>query len=158
MTGRRVPVASLAIVAAVLACAACAAPVLETRSGPVPPSPTIEDAWIQLPAAGDMAFAYMSIQGAAVDTPLVRVTSPSASRATLQQWLGDPSAGKGLRAVPQIPIPANATVVLAPGGYAIRLEGLHQPLAVGQHIQLEVSFETTGTEVSETFEAAVRGG
>jgi hypothetical protein len=134
----------------------CGTPAQKLGNQPVPPAPTIEDAWVGLPmGATDMTAAYMTIQGATIDTKLLRVTSPDAASVTLHLTTTDASGMTGMRPVPEIPIPANSTVRLEPGGYHLMLEGLKAPLAAGQHIVLDVAFDTG---VTETIQAEVRAG
>ena len=64
----------------------------------------------------------------------------------LSQAHGEPAGSALLRMVGALPIPANATVALAPGGTHIMLDGMKEPLAVGDRIELTLRFEKAGTK------------
>ncbi len=149
-------VVATAVIAAAAGLTACGSAPLNTKSGAVPPAPTIEDAWVGLPmGASGMTAAYMTIHGASVDTKVIQVSSPVAASVSLHLTTTGDSGMTGMRPVPEILIPANSTVQLAPGGYHVMLEGLRATLAVGQFVQLDVAFDTG---VTETVQAEVRAG
>jgi copper(I)-binding protein len=49
-----------------------------------------------------------------------------------------------MRPVADIPVPANGSVTLQPGGLHLMLIGLTQPLAVGQSVPVTLRFERAG--------------
>ena len=144
-----------AVVLVVAAVGACS-PDLQTRTGGVPPTPEITDAWVRLPMGGsDMTAAYMTIRGASRDVRLVSATSPSATSVTLHQTTTDASGTTGMSEVTEIRVPASATVRLEPGGYHLMLEGLKAPLNAGSRVELNLVFDDG---VSATVQAEVRAG
>jgi len=119
-------------------------------------SPTISDAWVRLPdPMADLTAAYLTVTGGRDADAIVAVTSPIATDASLHRTSTDASGMTGMQAVDRIDVPAGATVQLAPGGYHVMLEGLTGTLAVGQTVQLTLTFEHAG---AITVQAVVRQG
>lgn len=62
---------------------------------------------------------------------------------------GDDMGGMGgmtMREVAAIPVPAGEEVRLEPGGYHVMLLGLTEPLLAGDTFEIELEFETAGTQ------------
>jgi len=106
------------------------------------------------PPGGQVAGAFMSIENRGKDTDrLVSVTSPVAGIAQIHEMAMDGGVMK-MRAVKGIELKPGATVMLAPGGYHLMLEGLKQPLKEGDEIALLLTFERAGSiEVRAKVEA-----
>jgi periplasmic copper chaperone A len=85
------------------------------------------------PPGGSVAGAFMAIANQGKDADrLVGVTSPAA-------------AVVRMRPVQGIDLKAGATVQLKPGGFHVMLEGLKQPLKLGDEIPLTLRFEKAGS-------------
>ncbi len=52
-----------------------------------------------------------------------------------------------MRPVDRIIVPAQGSVVLAPGGYHIMMMGLVEPLTVGSALNVTLTFEVSGDKV-----------
>ncbi|HLY58290.1 MAG TPA: copper chaperone PCu(A)C [Stellaceae bacterium] len=105
------------------------------------PTITVSDAWSRA-TVGPTApgVAYLTIVDAGPADALTGATTPVAASASLHET----HAGGGMIGMSpaaSLPIPANGTVKLAPGGYHIMLEGLKQPLKAGDHFALTLTFE-----------------
>lgn len=141
----------LALVAlAILVAAACGGAGAATN-------PTTTDAWIRPPMGLDLpAAGYLTIIGApdAADA-LVGASSPIATSIEVHETMAGASGMTGMQPVARLEIAAGATVALAPGGYHLMLFGLTSMPAVGETVELTLTFETAG-EV--TVMAEVRAG
>jgi len=94
-------------------------------------------------AAGQATNAYLRglRNTGAQDDRLLGASSPVARTTTLQCV----PAGGGAPADTTLPLPAGATVALRhDGACALHLEGLRQPLKVGDHLPLTLKFERAG--------------
>ena len=87
--------------------------------------------------------AYMIIRSSATtDDALVKVTSPAASVVEMHQTTADPSGMMVMQPVPEIPVPADGMVALAPGGYHLMLIDLVAPLVDGTDVELTLTFRS----------------
>lgn len=93
-------------------------------------------------ASGAIYLSVMNHGGEA--DKLVKVSTPAASMAEVHEMKMDGDVMK-MRALPDLEIPAGATVDLKPGGNHIMLMGLKEALKVGSTIDLELTFEKSGT-------------
>lgn len=75
---------------------------------------------------------------------LVKAASPVAENVELHTHIKDGDAMR-MRAVENIPVPANGQTALEPGGYHIMLIGLKQPLKEGGSFPLTLTFEKAGS-------------
>lgn len=119
--------------------------------------PTVSDAWIRPPMGVDLpAAGYLTIVGAtdAADA-LVGASSPIAARVEVHETMAGGSGMTGMRPVSRLEVAPGATVRLAPGGHHLMLFGLTRTPAVGETIELTLTFETAG-EI--TVMAEVRAG
>ena len=108
----------------------------------------VQDAWASAGApSGGEAALYMSVVNHG-DTPdtLLRVRCPMAAWSTEPRVIDRGEGAPASRAVKSIPIPANATVKLAPGGPHIALLQLKEPLRSGERFSCTVAFGTGGTK------------
>lgn len=119
--------------------------------------PTVADAWIRPPMGADLpAAGYLTIVGAAdAADALVGASSPIAERVEVHETMAGGSGMTAMRPVARLEIGAGATVRLEPGGYHLMLFGLTGMPAVGETVELTLTFEIAG-EV--TVMAEVRAG
>jgi copper(I)-binding protein len=116
---------------------------------------TFDDPWIrgsvpgQKNGAGYLVIDNKSSQAGA----LVSANSDRAQRIELHTIVREDGVAK-MREVQEIPIPANGSVTLQPGGYHVMFIGLTQPFKEGESIPVMLNFsgEQT-TEVSFTVKA-----
>jgi periplasmic copper chaperone A len=138
-------IAALLVVAAslvlgVAACSAAAAPTANA-GGAI----TVGGAWVRPAAKGSDTAAYLQVvNGRPSDDTLVTVSTDAATRASLHQTRTDDSGMTGMAHVDSIVVPAGQTLVLAPGGYHVMLEGLRADLAAGSRVQLTLTFQQSG--------------
>ena len=106
-------------------------------TGCSPREPTVEDAWVRLPAVpGRPAAAYFTIHGGQVDRTLTRATTPRARSAELHE-----SMAGGMRSIAAVPVAASADVAFAPGGRHVMIFGLDPRVKPGATVPLELDFE-----------------
>lgn len=127
----------------VAACGGSAAPTTpSTAGGPV----VIRDAWVRAAGAGGTTAAYMTItNGRVAEDVLVGVSAPEVTEsASLHETTSDASGMTGMQHTPSISLPSGQAVELKPGGYHVMLMDLKQDLAVGDQVQLTLTFEQAG--------------
>ena len=93
--------------------------------------PSVEGAWIRLPAVtGRPGAAYFTLRGGKADSALARVFTPSAQRAELHESM---AAGTmtTMRPLAAVPLPAGGTVAFAPGGNHVMLFDIDPALKAG---------------------------
>jgi periplasmic copper chaperone A len=120
-------------------------------------SPTITDAWIRPPMGPDRpAAGYLVITGAPDSADaLVSASSPAAMEVEIHETIPGMSGMAGMRPVERIDVAAGAVVQLEPGGYHLMLMGVGSGLAVGQTVEITLTFENAGEIVVQ---AEVRQG
>ena len=119
-------------------------------------APTISDAWVRPPMGADLpAAGYLTIVGGDADDALIAVTSPVAASVEIHETMAAESGMTGMAPVDRIDVAAGATVVLEPGGYHLMLMGATDLPAVGDTVELTLSFENGGDVVVK---AEVRAG
>ena len=118
---------------------------------------TVSDAWVRAPMGPELPGAgYMTItSGADVADWLVAATSPIAADIEIHETMTNADGTTGMGPVDRIEVPANGSVALEPGGYHLMLLGLTQLPAVGDTVELRLTFQEGG-EV--TVQAEVRAG
>ncbi|GAA1245575.1 copper chaperone PCu(A)C [Kitasatospora nipponensis] len=102
---------------------------------------SVEGSYIPLPAGDGMAAGYLTVRndGSGGDR-LLRVTSPGAGSVTLHH-----STDTSMTEVESLPVPARGTLELARGGNHLMIMGWQKPPAVGDHLELDLTFEHAGT-------------
>lgn len=95
------------------------------------------------PAKVGGVFLTLRNNGGTADR-LVKAASPVAENVELHTHIKDGDAMR-MRAVENIPVPANGQTALEPGGYHIMLIGLKQPLKEGGSFPLTLTFEKSGS-------------
>ena len=123
-----------------------------TPSGTV----TVSDPWVRpAPTTDSTTAGYMTITNrGSTDDALLSATSPVASDVELHETSMD-SGMAGMKPVDRVSVTAGGTVKLEPGGYHLMLMGLSKTLAVGDSVDLELTFEHMGRVVVQ---AEVRQG
>lgn len=121
---------------------------LGVLAGDVQADPTdlqIRGAWIRTPLPGVTAAAgYVTFVGASQRSDeLVGASSPRAAAIEIHATSSKDGVLR-MRPVERLPIPAGATVRLAPGGTHLMLMGLSAPLAGGESLPVTLTFERAG--------------
>ena len=123
-------------------------PVVDVTSGNI----TILDAVVKT-TGNDVASLYFTVKN---DGPADTLLSESTDASTTTQLFSTQSNG-GVSTMPllqSLPIPANSTVQVQPGGYHVMINDIAKPLADGSKVQVTLTFANAG-EVK--FEAPVTG-
>ncbi len=111
-------------------------------------APGAVDPWVRESIAGrDVTAAYMTIdnRGLAADA-LVAARCDCAATVEIHRMVED--AGRmTMEKMPRLELPADALVVLEPGGLHLMLFALGAELRAGQRVTLELDFERAGTIV-----------
>ena len=101
-----------------------------------PAAPTLENAWVRLPAVpGNPGAAYFTLKGGSQPDTLTGIASPATTRAELHETMqhGHMAAMQPLR---EVALGAGKTVDFAPGGRHVMLFGLAPALKPGARISL----------------------
>jgi copper(I)-binding protein len=122
------------------------------------PSPgvVVSEAWVRAtPTIDQPAAGYLTIAnaGSAADA-LLSVSSPIGAVGIHKSEL-DSAGMEWMHPVDRVDVPAGATVALAPGGYHLMITGFAAPIAVGQKVELDLTFQHAGRIVVQ---AEVRAG
>ena len=137
------PTAAATGTATAAAAAASAGPRGSASVGPI----TVTDAYIPQPATPDVAAAYFTVteHGGQGDV-LLSASSVPASQAALMQ---ESQAGQGAESMTTLPhglpIPAQTSVVLGPGGYHLMLTDPAVRLTAGGSVTLTLRFQHAGS-------------
>jgi periplasmic copper chaperone A len=117
----------------------------------------VSGAWVRAVPTIDQATAgYLTIANASTaPDALLSATSPGASAVGIHKSEMDSTGLEWMHPVDRVDIPAGATVVLAPGGYHLMIEGLSAPLRAGDRLEFDLVFQRAGRIVVE---ADIRGG
>lgn len=113
----------------------------------------VTDAWIRAIPGADTAAAYMTLRNSSGHSVTVQGVQSAAAAHVMIHETSLQGGMSRMRPHAQIVIAAGATVKLEPGGLHVMLQGLAQPLNVGQSVPLVVLL-TDGTSVQA--EARVR--
>lgn len=121
---------ALLIPAAAAALAGCAQP----------PELTVDGAYVRLPAvAGRPGVAYFTVHGATEATKLISVTSPVVIRSELHESMTS-GAMSSMAPIRDVPVPARAELVFAPGGKHVMLFDINQRVKPGSTMKLLFTF------------------
>ncbi|PYC76109.1 copper resistance protein CopZ [Streptomyces tateyamensis] len=103
---------------------------------------SVADPYIPLPAGADqMAAGYLTVTNAGRGADrLVRVSSPGASSVTMHR-----STESSMESVDGLEVPAEGALTLTRGGTHLMIMGWKQPPAVGDQLELDLTFEKAGT-------------
>lgn len=104
----------------------------------------IETPWTRAALEGRQGAGFLTIRNTgAVADRLVAATSPVAGRVELHTHLRDGDVMR-MRPVEDIPVPANDSVSLQPGGMHLMFVGLNRPLVAGETIPVTLRFAEAG--------------
>ena len=110
-------------------------------------TPKAEDAWARTSAMmQDAGAVYVTITGGDTADRLVKALAPTevAAMTEIHETTMNDEGTMMMGEVPEIDVPAGATVNLEPGGYHIMLMRLAEPLESGQKFDVVLTFETAG--------------
>lgn len=105
------------------------------------------DAWARATAAGQSSGAmyFTIVNRGGADDRLLGVSAARAAMATVHATETLDGVAR-MRTVRALPVPANASVALSPGGTHVMLAGMTAPLVVGERVELTLRFEKAGTK------------
>jgi periplasmic copper chaperone A len=116
----------------------------------------VTDAWVRGTVAGQKTTGAFMQMKSATDVFLTGVASPAARIVEVHAMKIDAGMMK-MSAVARLPLPANKTVELAPGGYHVMLMDLPRPLQPGDIVPLMLTFEDkTGRRQTVEVKAPVK--
>ncbi|MFE2105684.1 copper chaperone PCu(A)C [Kitasatospora sp. NPDC059463] len=102
---------------------------------------SVADSYIPMPPAGGMAAGYLTVRndGGQGDA-LVKVSSPGASSVTMHR-----STASSMEQVDTLDVPAHGALELARGGAHLMIMGWQKAPALGDELELDLTFARTGT-------------
>lgn len=103
----------------------------------------------QTPPAAKVGAAYMIIENAGDADRLIAAQSPVAQRVEIHSMEMDGGIMKMRELEDGLPVTANGTTTLEPGGLHLMLMGLKEPIAVDMTVPITVTFENAGTVETE---------
>ncbi len=108
---------------------------------------SVADAWVRVTTPDQPAGGYLTIaNGSAVADALTGVSSPAFGMIQLHETVtmdASPDSGAGMmgmQPVSEVPVPANGSVSLEPGGYHLMLMNPTTSLSVGDTVELTLTF------------------
>ena len=111
-------------------------------------SVAIIDQWARANAPGQtVGAAYLTLISAQ-DTTFVRAETPLASSVEMHSMTMDNGVMK-MRMLPEMPLTAGKAEKLAPGGFHLMLFDLKKPLAVGEQVEITLSFRDKAGKVTQ---------
>ena len=132
---------ALVAVAAVLA--ACGSSSASTSSSAAPI--TAKDPWVKTATSG-MTAAFVTLENSSSTADvLVSATSSAAGMVQLHEMVMQDGQMVMQEKKGGIPVPANGTAVLEPGGNHIMLMGLADPIVAGDEVTFTLEFEDGST-------------
>jgi len=145
----RVRGAGLGVFAAFLAATAWAAPARASAELQV------SEAWVRETLPGQqVSAAYMQVKTPSA-AALIGATSPVAKSVELHS-MSVQNGVMRMRHLDRLPLAANETVKLQPGGHHLMLMGIESPLKRGDKVPLELMLEADGRETRVKLEVEVR--
>lgn len=116
----------------------------------------VTGAWARATVPGQGGSgAYMTLT-ARQDLKLVGVATPAANVAQIHDMKLDGDTMR-MHALPALPLPANQSVTLAPGGKHLMLMDLKQVLTAGSTLQIELKLQdAAGQALTQTVDVPVR--
>lgn len=120
---------------------------------------SIENAWARaVPPNMKNSAAFMLLKNTSDEArAAVSASSNVSDRTELHSHTNDNGVMR-MRQVERIDIPAGGSAVLEPGGYHVMLIGLRQPLAPGDEIAIELTFDDGSTERANVPVQKMAGG
>ncbi len=124
-------------VVAALALAACG-----SESSPGGDGIAVRDVWARTtPAGTSVGAAYLRVEADSDDSLTGVTVSPAvAEEAQIHMTMDGAGGTSMMHAVQALELPADAEVVLEPGGYHVMLIELVEPLAAGDEFELTLEF------------------
>ncbi|MFC5662930.1 copper chaperone PCu(A)C [Kitasatospora misakiensis] len=102
---------------------------------------SVADSYIPLPPAGGMAAGYLTVRNEGGEgDELLKVSSPGASSVTLHR-----STASTMEQVEKLDVPAHGALQLARGGTHLMIMGWQKAPALGDELELDLTFARTGT-------------
>lgn len=119
--------------------------------------PVVKDAWVRMAVVpGRPAAGYFTVKGAAKDDRLLSIDSAVVDKIELHE--GRMSGGMmTMRPMADMPIPAGATIEVAPGGDHAMLFGIDQRITPGTAIPMVFTF-ASGARISAEAKTVPAGG
>ena len=107
-------------------------------------APAASAAWARAtPPGAGAAAVYLTVVGGREDDRLVAASTTVAAM-TMLHVVTESDGVSRMRETDGVPVPAGATVRLAPRGTHVMLMNLARPLVAGDHFALELVFERAG--------------
>ena len=108
----------------------------------------IMDSWVRANAPGQsVGAAYMTLLSAQ-DSTMVKVESDIAGSVEIHSMKMEDGVMK-MRMLEELPLHAGKQEKLAPGGFHLMLFDLKKPLAVGENVNLTLSFKDTAGKITQ---------
>ncbi|MFJ9951453.1 copper chaperone PCu(A)C [Kitasatospora sp. NPDC091207] len=101
---------------------------------------SVADSYIPLPPAGGMAAGYLTVRNDGGEDQLVKVSSPAARSVTMHR-----STASTMEQVERLDVPAHGALQLARGGNHLMIMGWQRAPALGDELELDLTFARTGT-------------
>ena len=104
----------------------------------------VENAYTRATAPGQqVAGGFLKIENKGSADQLVSASSPAAGEVQLHEMAMDGNVMK-MRQVKDIPVPANGSVELKPGGLHLMFMNIKAPLAAGETVPVKLKFAKAG--------------
>ena len=104
----------------------------------------VENAYTRATAPGQqVAGGFLRIENKGAADQLVSASSPAAGEVQLHEMAMDGNVMK-MRQVKDIPVPANGSVELKPGGLHLMFMNIKAPLAAGETVPVKLKFAKAG--------------
>ncbi|MGI9247186.1 MAG: copper chaperone PCu(A)C [Steroidobacteraceae bacterium] len=117
---------------------------MQVAVGSEPAQLVVRDAWARAtPPGAAVAAVYLTIVGGTRADRLLGASTEAAAMTQIHAVTESQGMSR-MRETDGVAVPAGATVVLAPQGLHLMLMNLAQPLAVGESIELALTFEQAG--------------
>ncbi len=101
---------------------------------------SVADSYIPLPPTGGMAAGYLTVRNDGGQDELVKVTSPGAESVTMHR-----STASTMEQVASLDVPAHGALQFARGGTHLMIMGWEKAPAVGDELELDLTFAKSGT-------------
>lgn len=109
-------------------------------AGDGPARLSFADSYIPLPPAGGTAAGYLTVRNDGGDDQLLKVSSPAAASVTMHR-----STASTMEQVERLEVPAHGALQLARGGNHLMITGWRKAPAVGDELELDLTFAKAGT-------------
>jgi len=108
-------------------------------------APAVAGAWIRAtPPGARTAAAYLTLAGSGTADRLLGAATPAARAVEIHASVVENGVAR-MERLPELAVPAGATVLLEPGAVHLMLIDLAAPLAPGAKVELSLRFATAGT-------------